>query len=218
VTSPAAILDSVTRARLIARAQRLEYFTVGWNALEALVAVGCGIVAGSIALVGFGLDSVIETFSGMTLLWRLRRDRDLKRREQAEKTALRLVGVCFILLTVYVAASATTRVVSHRHPEESRVGIALAAVSLLVMPLLASAKRRVAAAIGSGALHADSRQTEICAWLSAILLGGLLLNAVRGWWWADPLAALVMAPIIGKEGLEALRGRSCACAAPKLKL
>jgi divalent metal cation (Fe/Co/Zn/Cd) transporter len=202
--SPVAVIDD--RERLIARAQRLEYLTIAWNALEALAAVVSGILAGSIALVGFGLDSVIEAFSGAALLWRLRQDHDPERRAQAERTALRLVGFCFVVLAMVVAEKATHAVIRRKHPAESVVGIAVAGAALIVMPLLAHAKRRVAGAIKSGALHADSRQSEICAYLSLILLGGLLLNALHGWWWADPMAALAMAPIIGKEGIEALRG------------
>jgi divalent metal cation (Fe/Co/Zn/Cd) transporter len=199
------------RVQLVRRATRLEYLTVGWNLLEAVVAIVSGLLAGSVALMGFGLDSVIETFSGATLLWRLGHDHDPERRERSERLALRLVGLSLLLLAVYVAADAALALLHRKQPEESLPGIVLAAVSLAVMPLLARAKRKVAQAIGSDALHADSVQTDICAWLSAILLGGLLLNALRGWWWADPIAALIMAPLIGKEGIEALRGRGCGC-------
>ncbi|MFB3917642.1 MAG: cation diffusion facilitator family transporter [Terriglobales bacterium] len=204
---------SITREQIVHHGIRLEYLTLAWNSLEAVIAVVAGLIAGSIALVGFGLDSVIETFSGATLLWRLRtdRDRDEAGRERAERTALRLVGASFIALTVYVAYDSIKSLVRHESPEESLPGIALAAVSLIVMPLLARAKRRVAAGLNSGAMHADSRQTDICAYLSAILLGGLLLNAVLGWWWADPVAALAMTPLIAQEGVEALRGKTCAC-------
>jgi divalent metal cation (Fe/Co/Zn/Cd) transporter len=201
----------VTRRRLVSRGLRLEYLTIGWNTLEALVAVIAGFLAGSIALVGFGLDSVIETFSGATLLWRLHVDHDEERRERAERLALRLVGVSFLALALYVAIDALKSVITHDRPDESFPGILLAIVSLIVMPLLARAKRRVASGIDSDALHADSRQTDICAYLSAILLGGLLLNALLGWWWADPLSALIMVPIIAREGVSALRGKTCAC-------
>ncbi|MDQ3802357.1 MAG: cation transporter [Acidobacteriota bacterium] len=196
----------VERAGLIRRGRRLEYLTVGWNLLEAVVAVGAGLAAGSAALVGFGFDSLIESTSGAALLWRLRSDEDAERRE---KIALKLVGASFLLLAGYVAFDAGKSLLYGEPPEESYVGIGLAALSLVVMPLLARAKRRVAAQINSRALEADSRQTDICAYLSAILLGGLLLNALLGWWWADPIAALVMVPIIAKEGVEALRGETC---------
>lgn len=202
---------AVTRASLVLRGQRLEYLTLGWNTLEAVVAIVAGVIAGSIALIGFGLDSVIECVSGGVLLWRLRRDHDEHRREQHERTALKLVGASFLLLATYVGIDAAHSLIVRDRPEHSLAGIVLACLSLVVMPLLARAKRRVASGLSSGALHADSRQTDICAYLSAILVGGLILNAVWNWWWADPVAALIMAPIIAREGIEALRGNSCAC-------
>ena len=174
--------------------------------LEAVVAVGAGLLAGSPSLVGFGVDSVIESTSGVVLLWRLREGEQGERRE---RTALRLVGVSFLLLAAYVAFDAAKSLVLREQPEASYAGICLAVLSLVAMPVLARAKRRVAASLGSRALKADSRQTDLCAYLSAILLGGLLLNALFGWWWADPVAALVMLPIILKEGVAALRGESC---------
>jgi divalent metal cation (Fe/Co/Zn/Cd) transporter len=196
------------RAALVRRGRLLEYLTVGWNSLEGIIAVAAGLAAGSVALVGFGFDSVIEVTSGAALLWRLHMDAP-ERRERAEQTALKLVGWSFMLLATYVAFDAVKSLARREPPEASYVGIALAALSLVVMPLLARAKRRVAAGINSRALQADSRQTDICAYLSAILLGGLLLNAALGWWWADPVAALVMVPIIVKEGVGALRGETC---------
>jgi divalent metal cation (Fe/Co/Zn/Cd) transporter len=196
------------RRELVRRGRHLEYLTIGWNSLEALIAVAAGLVAGSVALVGFGVDSVIEVSSGAALLWRLHLDSP-ERRERAEQVALKLVGVSFLALAAYVAFDAVKSLVRREAPEASYTGIALAALSLVVMPLLARAKRRVAAGLSSRALHADSRQTDICAYLSAILLGGLILNALFGWWWADPVAALVMVPIITKEGIEALRGEQC---------
>lgn len=201
-------LERPDRAAMVGRGRLLEYLTIGWNSLEGLIAVGAGLVAGSIALVGFGFDSMIEVASGAALLWRLHLDAP-ERRERAEKTALKLVGLSFLLLAAYVAFDAVKSFVRREPPEASYVGIALAVLSLVVMPLLARAKRKVAAGLNSRALEADSRQTDICAYLSAILLGGLLLNALLGWWWADPAAALVMAPIIAKEGVEALRGEQC---------
>lgn len=194
-------------AALVARGRRLEYLTIVWNCLESLLAIGAGWLAGSIALVGFGVDSVIESLSGLALLWRLQ---DGERGEQREQAALRFVGVSFLLLAAYVAFDALHSLLRREPPEASYAGIALALLSLAVMPLLARAKRRVAAQLNSRALAADSKQTDLCAWLSAILLGGLLLNALLGWWWADPVAALVMVPIIAREGIQALRGRACA--------
>lgn len=200
--------DELMRSQNVRRGRSLEYLTIGWNLLEAIIAIGAGLVAGSIALVGFGLDSVIEVSSGATLLWRLHLDAPEKR-ERAEQIALKLVGLSFLLLAAYVVFDAAKSLITREPPEASSIGIGLAALSLVVMPLLARAKRRVAASINSRALQADSRQTDICAYLSAILLGGLLLNALFGWWWADPVAALVMTPIIVKEGIEALRGETC---------
>ncbi len=188
------------------RGRFLEYITVAWNSLEALAAMVAGFLAGSIALVGFGLDSVIECFSGGVLLWRLRAGEGGERRE---RLAVRLVGASFIALAIYVGYEAIVALVKREPPEKSWFGIAIAVVSLITMPLLARAKRSVAAQLNSGALHADSRQTDICAYLSAILLGGLLLNALLGWWWADPVAGLIMVPIIAREGVEALRGKTC---------
>lgn len=186
--------------------RRLEYFTLGWNLTEVVVAVGAGLFASSIALVGFGIDSLIESLSGSILLWRLQNAATDERRE---RLALKLVGISFFVLALYVTVEAAKSLLRHEQPETSIVGIVLAVVSLIVMPILARAKRRVAARLDSGALHADSRQTDICAYLSAILLGGLLLNALFGWWWADPAAALCMLPLIFHEGIEATKGRSC---------
>lgn len=197
------------RTAAVQRGLHLEYFTVAWNALEAVVAVAAGAIAGSIALIGFGLDSIIEVSSGLVLLWRLNADRDEERREMVERQALKLVGTSLIVLAAYVAIDSAWSLMKREAPERSLPGIALAAISLIVMPLLARNKRRVAAAIGSSALQADSRQTDICAYLSAILLAGLLLNAALGWWWADPAAAVIMAPLIGYEGIQAIRGKTC---------
>ena len=198
-----------TRAAAVQSGMNLEYFTVAWNSVEALVALICGAVAGSIALVGFGLDSLIEVSSGGILLWRLHSDQDDARREAAERRALRLVGITLLALAAYVAGDSAVSLLRREAPQRSLPGIALAAASLIAMPLLARAKRRVALTIASPALHADSRQTDICAYLSAILLLGLLLNAALGWWWADPAAGLVMVPLIAYEGSQALRGKTC---------
>lgn len=195
--------ERIVHADMLRRGRNLEYLTIGWNSLEAIIAVSAGLIAGSIALVGFGFDSVIESLSGAFVLWRLLAG------EHREQLVLRLVGASFLVLAVYVAIDAIVSLVGQERPEESYVGIGLAAASLIVMPLLARAKRRVAAKLNSRAMHADSRQTNICAYLSAILLGGLLLNALFGWWWADAIAALVMIPIIAKEGIEALQGKTC---------
>jgi divalent metal cation (Fe/Co/Zn/Cd) transporter len=194
------------RTQHLRRGRRLEYFTLGWNMLEAGVAIGAGWLAGSIALVGFGVDSLIESFSGAILLWRLASPAHDESREQL---ALRLVGVSFFLLAAYICFEAIKSLLAAEPPKASVPGIVLAALSLIVMPVLARAKRQVAANIRSHALVADSRQTDICAYLSAILLGGLALNALFGWWWADPIAALIMVPIIMREGFEAWHGEVC---------
>lgn len=187
----------------------LEYFTVAYNSLEGLIAIAAGLMAGSIALVGFGFDSAIEVTSGAILLWRLHADWDEARRERVEALSLRMVGVCFLVLAAYVGYDSFKALLRREAPEESIPGIILAIASLIIMPLLVRAKKRVALGIRSDALMADAKQTELCTYLSAILLGGLLLNAIWGWWWADPVAALVMVPIIAREGIEALRGETC---------
>jgi divalent metal cation (Fe/Co/Zn/Cd) transporter len=198
-----------SRAAAIHRGLSLEYFTVAWNLLEAAVALASGALAGSIALISFGMDSLIEVSSGGILLWRLHADQDEQRRERVERKALKLVGSSLLLLAAYVTGDSVLSLVRREVPERSLPGIALAIASLLAMPLLARAKRKVASALGSSALHADSRQTDICAYLSAILLLGLLLNAAFGCWWADPVAGLAMVPLIAYEGSEALRGKTC---------
>jgi divalent metal cation (Fe/Co/Zn/Cd) transporter len=186
--------------------RRLEYFTLGWNLTEAVVGIAAGIIAGSIALVGFGVDSIIESFSGAILLWRLQRHKADEKREQL---ALKLVGVSFFVLAAYVAADAAKTLIQQEAPQASIVGVCLAAISIIVMPILARAKRGVAARLNSRALVADSRQTDLCAYLSGVLFVGLILNAVFGWWWADSIAAILMVPIITREGVEALRGEVC---------
>ena len=199
---------SDTRDALVRRSVRLNVLTIAYNSLEGVVALVAGALAGSIALTGFGLDSLIELTASLTALWRLRADVHSARRERAERVSLRIIGALFLALAVYVAIDAAWALLQRQAPSESTAGIAIAALSVLVMPLLARAKRRVALQLGSGALAAESQQTSICAYLSAILLGGLVLNAVVGWWWADPVAALAMVPIIAREGVEGVRGRS----------
>ena len=203
-----AVADA-TRESLVQRGRQLEYVTVGYNSLEGLIAILAGLIAGSVALVGFGLDSVIEVTSGTALLWRLGSDVDQSSRERAETVSLKIVGVCFLALAVNVSYNSVTSLIHHNPPERSLPGILLAVASLVVMPLLARAKRRIAKSINSHALRADAKQTEFCTYLSAILLAGLLLNAFWGWWWADPMAALLMVPIILKEGIEALQEQRC---------
>jgi len=204
------------RSAVVRRGQWLTWATIVYNSLEAVLSIGAGLLAGSVALVGFGFDSLIEVSSSVAGLWRLRSDASPEQRARSEHAALRIIGVCFLLLATYVFVEAVRTLVAQEEPRESILGIVIAAGSLVVMPVLARAKRRVAAQLSSSALTAEARQTEICMYLSAILLGGLLLNALLGWWWADPVAALIMAPLIGWEGTQALRGRTvCAdCCAP----
>ncbi len=202
-------IAALERTAVVHHGRRLEYFTIAWNALEGLVAIVAGAIAGSISLVGFGIDSFMEVTSGSVLLWRMSVDADVLRREQNERRALRVVGVCFLLLAAYIAYESATDLRSKRAPEHSIAGIVLACVSLVVMPLLSRAKRKVGRALGSAAMQADAKQTEFCTFLSAILLAGLLLNAVFGLWWADPAAALIMVPIIAKEGIEGVQGKAC---------
>ncbi len=197
------------RTAVVRHGRRLEYFTIAWNALEGLVAVVAGAIAGSISLVGFGIDSFIEVTSGSVLLWRMSVDADVERRERNERRALQVVGICFLFLATYIAYESAIDLWSRRAPEHSIPGIVLACVSLVVMPLLSRAKRKVGRALGSAAMHADAKQTEFCTYLSAILLAGLLLNALFALWWADPVAALMMVPIIAKEGIEGLQGKAC---------
>lgn len=200
------------RGVLVRRSYRLNVITLAYNAVEGVVALIAGAVAGSIALTGFGLDSLIELAASMTALWRLRADVRPDAREHAERVSLRVIGVLFLALAAYVGIDAALALVRREEPNESLAGIIIAALSVIVMPVLARAKRRVALQLGSGALAAESEQTSLCAYLSAILLGGLLLNATLGWWWADPVAGLVMVPIIAWEGIEGVRGRSdCDC-------
>ena len=202
----AAITD---RSQVVQRGRNLEYFTVTYNSLEGLVSLAAGLIAGSVSLVGFGLDSLIEVTSGAALLWRLHHDLNEARREAVERITVRIVGWCFAGLALYVTVDSGWTLVQHQKPERSLPGIVIAVVSVIVMPLLASAKRRVAADLSSAAMKADSKQADFCAYLAAILLAGLLLNAVLGWWWADPVAGLVMVPIIAKEGVDGIQGKGC---------
>jgi divalent metal cation (Fe/Co/Zn/Cd) transporter len=200
------ILGAHARAQLVSRSRWLNLATLAYNSLEGVIAIAAGVAAGSVALVGFGVDSGIELAASCVALWRLGADRDSAGRERAERISHRLIGALFIALAIYVSIDASLSLWRHEAPGESPVGIVLAAASVIVMPLLARAKRRVGLALGSRALTAEAKQTSLCMWLSVILLGGLVLNASLGWWWADPLAALAMVPIIAREGIDGLRG------------
>ena len=203
LTGPAVPRPDTLRQRAI----RLEYFTVGWNIIEAVVALAAGSRASSIALIGFGLDSIIEMISGLTLLWRFKQQ-SLEERH-AESRALRVVGFTFFALAAYVGYEAATDLWFRRAAEFSLPGLILAALSLAIMPVLAVAKRRLARALHSRALAADSMETLLCSYLSATVLAGLALNGLFGWWWADPVAGVAIAGFMIYEGVEAWRGEAC---------
>lgn len=209
----APVAHGTERERLLRRALRLETLSIGYNVLEAILAIGAGWIAGSIALVGFGFDSAIETTSAVVVFLRLRdeaRDRGSRATfEQAERRAERVVGVTLIALAAYVLYKSVGTLIRADEPAESPVGIAVAAVSVVLMPFLAWAKLRTGRALHSRALIADSKETFVCTYLSFTLLLGLGLNAALGWWWADPVAALLMVPLILREGREAWRGEAC---------
>src|SRR5437016_6437650 len=185
---------------------RIEFLSIGWTGLESIVGIIAGVLAGSVALISFGIDSVIEVASSLVLVWRLS---DASAAENREEFAHRLVGVCFLTLAVYVSFEALKDLLTRSSPRVTYLGIIYAAACVVVMPLLARAKRRAAANLQSDALHADSHQSDICAYLAMILLGGLSFNALFGWWWADPVAALCMVPIILREAISGLRGQPC---------
>lgn len=200
------------RAKNLRRGLLLEYFTVAWNLIEAVVGLVAGIVAGSVALVGFGLDSIVEASSGSILIWRLRAESSGRRSaEEVERRAIRLVALAFLALALYVGVRAAWDLFQASRPEESVTGIVLALVSLVVMPLLAWRKRVVARELDSRALQADSTQTAICTYLSAFLLVGLVANSLFGWWWADPLAGLGIAVFAANEGRELWNADDICC-------
>lgn len=188
------------------RGLRLEYLTIGWNVVEAVIAVAAGLAAGSIALVGFGFDSTIEVGAASVVVWHLRAELRGGVDRRREQRALRLIAVTFFVVAVYVTFEAVRTLLTQETPDSSVVGVVLAAVALLVMPTLAWLKRKTALQLGSQTLLADSAETFLCAWLSAILLGGLVLNSTLGWWWADPAAALGIAYLALREGVEAWQG------------
>lgn len=192
------------RPALERRARALAWATITWNVIEGFIAVGAGIAAGSLALVGFGLDSFVEVFAGGVVLWQLHGVA-----EEREQRALRLIAISFFAIAAYVVAEAGRDLAVGNEAGESSVGIVLAALSLAVMPALAWAKRRTGQALGNPVVIADSTETALCSYLSAVLLAGLVVNATVGWWWADTLAALVIAALAVREGREAWRGETC---------
>ncbi len=196
-------MTPLTKPQLVRRGQRLAWITISWNSAEGIVAIASGAVAGSIALIGFGVDSFVEVFAGIVISWRLAQERhDAHVSEAAEHRAVKLIAGTFLLLSIGIAIESARKLIGGEHPEVSVVGIVLTIVSLVVMPLLARAKREVGRAMGSRAVEADATETMLCVWLSAIVLVGLLLNALFGWWWADPVAALGIVYIAGREGIE----------------
>jgi len=201
-----------TRSDLLQRALKLEWITVGWNVLEGLIAVAAALAAGSVALLGFGIDSFVESASGGILIWRLlaeKRTADHHAVERLDRRARRLVALSLFALALYVVIDASFSLWRTERPGVSPAGIVVTILSMLVMVWLARAKRRAAAALGSRALEADAFQTTACWWLSLITLAGIGLNAAFGWWWADPVAALGMTPLLVREGTEAWRGEDC---------
>ena len=202
----------VPRLALVRRGLWLNYLTIGYNTIEAVVSLVAGLVAGSVALIGFGVDSAIEVTASVAAQWRLRSDRDSVRRERVEWLTRRVIGGSFLALSAYVVVDSVVTLWRREAPEPSVVGLGILVLSAFVMPVLARAKRRVAVALGSRALEAEATQTSICAYLSVIALAGVALNTFAGLWWADPVAALAMVPIIAKEGLEGFGAEAdCHC-------
>jgi divalent metal cation (Fe/Co/Zn/Cd) transporter len=207
VTEP----PSPQRTRLVRRARQLAWVGLAWHLVEAAIAIGAGVVAGSVALIGFGADSLVEAAAGIVVLWLMAGTRSSS--QSAERLAQQLIALSFLILTAYIAVEATRDLVGGHHPDASWVGIALSVITLATMPPLAGAKRRVGEQLGSSATTSESRQTMLCAYLSAALLVGLLSNAALGWWWADPLVALAIAAVAAREARDAWRGEACSCCA-----
>ena len=208
MTAPSSTAATVERRRVLGRrAQLLAGASVAYNLIEAGVSVAAGAVAGSMALVGFGLDSLVEVSSGVVILWQFRH----RLPEARERQALRLIALSFFALAAYVSVESVRNLLGAQDARRSVLGIAIACASLLVMPFLSWAQRRTGRALGSGSVVADSRQTLLCTYLSAVLLAGLVLNATLGWAWADPVAGLVIAGVAIREGWHAWQGQSCAC-------
>jgi divalent metal cation (Fe/Co/Zn/Cd) transporter len=200
-------LELPSEPALVRRARRLAWLGLGWHAIEAAVAIGAGIVASSIALVGFGADSIVESVAGVTVLWRFAESRSAS--ERAERRGQQVIGASFFAIAVYISAEAIRTLVSGSHPDVSWIGIGLAAITLAIMPPLAAAKARVGERLQSSATKSEGRQNMLCAYLSAALLVGLGGNALFGWWWADPLTAFVIAAVAVDEGRKAWAGEAC---------
>jgi divalent metal cation (Fe/Co/Zn/Cd) transporter len=211
VAAPAQPASAEEHGRLVARARALAWLGVAWHGVEAAISVGAGLAAGSIALIGFGADSLIEAVAGFIVLWRFAGARATS--ERAERRAQQLIAISFCVIGLYVAVEAIRSLAVGHEPQVSWIGIGLSAFTLMTMPPLAVAKERVAEALGSSASKSESRQTMLCAYLSAALLVGLGANALLAWWWADPLAALMVAAVAFKEGRASWAGEAC-CTSP----
>lgn len=198
--------NAEARSALVRRGLILNYLTLGYNVFEGIVSLVAGIVSGSVALVGFGLDSLVEVTSSVAAHWRLRADHEIEKRERSERISLRIIGASFVALAAYVAFESARTLYRREPPDPSILGVMILSLSVIAMPWIAAQSRRVAVQLGSRALEADSKQTSLCAWLSAIALAGVGLNYFFGLWWADAAAALVMVPIIANEGFSGLRG------------
>jgi divalent metal cation (Fe/Co/Zn/Cd) transporter len=209
VASATGSRDRRQHAALVSRARALTYLGLSWHVLEAAVAIGAGVIAGSVALIGFGADSVIEAGAGLVVLWLVTGGR--VRSGHAERRAQQLIAASFVVLAAYVTIESARDLAGGQHPAASWVGVGLAAITLVAMPPLAAAKRRVARALGSSAAASESRQTMLCAYLSAALLVGLLANAIFGSWWADPLVALLIGAVALREARDAWHGHRCTC-------
>jgi divalent metal cation (Fe/Co/Zn/Cd) transporter len=208
---PGSAVSDVERDRLVRRAKALSWLSLAWMTVEGTVAITAALTAGSVALLGFGLDSVIEALASVIVIWRFTGDRRLS--DQAEQRAQRLVAISFFLLAPYVAQDAIRALIAGDHPSISWVGIGLSISSLILMPLLGRAKQRIGSGLGSGATAGEGTQNLLCAYLAAGVLAGLIVNAAFGWWWADPVIALGIAGLAVKEGRETWRGEGC-CAPP----
>jgi divalent metal cation (Fe/Co/Zn/Cd) transporter len=198
-------VSELTREELVRRGIRLSYATIGYNSLEAIASLIAGLFAGSVALIGFGIDSLVEVSASGVAQWRLRSDLHEDRRAEVEAITHRIVGLCFLALAAYIVVDSGKTLWFRERPDRTIAGILILSMSVVVMPLLARAKLKVASAMQSGALRAEARQTSLCAYLSIIALAGVVLNATLGWWWADPVAALCMVPIIVSEGMDGMR-------------
>jgi divalent metal cation (Fe/Co/Zn/Cd) transporter len=200
-----------SRIAVVRSGKRLEYFTIVWHLLEGAISVLAGVWAGSLSLVGFGVDSLIELVSGVAVLWRMSVDHQVDLQERNEKRTLKLIGWSFIALAIYLIFESIMSFAEKAAPRHSPTGIAIAVLSLVIMPVVSRAKRQIGASLHSPAMNADAKQSDFCAYLAAILLAGLLLNYWFNWWWADPVAALGMSLIIAKEGINASSGQANCC-------